>query len=766
MDNEEEREGNWEVEELSGSATTAAGVTRNSVPKLTAICVRCVASLIISSDHHGNLHGLCILPSELKQDIFELVVATKHLNDVLASVLWSEEWVFRRAALSLAGNYHLSATRLTQLLHGDCPNLRSISFADVVTLTDEVLEQLVGTCCNLTNLDISLCCWVTDRGLQTLTALKNLQSLNIQGCWKVTSVLHLTSCNDLRTLNVSECWQLTPAGVGMYLSAAGKLEVLDIGGCRFLDNTALLGYGTASERINSLVLRGTRVTDALLGKLSSLCPNLHHIDLRGCMHVSGTGVAVLLQSFGGARDGKTHPQGRSGGLRTLKVAGITDLWGAICQTCLPQGYNRHTEAQDVANVHAAWAENLTCLDVSYCSDVSDTALHWLAVHCPRLQRLMAVGLLISDEGVGHLTCLRNLRYLNLGRSQLARNRVRKRRRVPLSDDSMAAVCKSLCMHNSSDCLRDGCPMEEGVSDNKTPCAGLAVLGVSGTAITDRTLKHMSGIVSLNLHHCVHVTSTGILQLLLNCPNLGKLNVSGCTALDPTELGATAACRQPHRGSYTSQVLPSSSKMPKAGTGPLGSSLDAIENLVRALKQCPARCARLIHVTIPGCISVPEVLLLLTGLVRAPTLDFGLPCGVLSRLEHLEVTNAGKIDDALLIFIVDGCPLLRDLLLFCATVVSDVGLSHAVAKLPFLQRLTLTKAKEVTDRGVADLTKLACLQSLDLSECRKVRPPLSVVYTAACLICLFVSPRKCRDSRYNRLVVVKFQREIVWILTLK
>src|SRR4029077_11105640 len=88
-------------------------------------------------------------------------------------------------------------------------------------------------------------------------------------------------------------------------------------------------------------------------------------------------------------------------------------------------------------------------------------------------------------------------------------------------------------------------------------------------------------------------------------------------------------------------------------------------------------------------------------------------------DKLKCLNLGMrgIDDNQLLELIGYCPNLHQLFIK-SDKISDKGLEH-LSKLAALQKLDLTGCKKIGDAGLEHLSKLAALQVLNLSYCNKI-----------------------------------------------
>lgn len=110
-------------------------------------------------------------------------------------------------------------------------NLKSLSIENTTTFgMDCVLKDISKNCFYLDNLNISRCEYVTDIGMQSLSALPNLQTLSINRLNRITSksLKAISSCKNLKFLSVEECSNVDNSGLLDVVSKCPYLEVLKV----------------------------------------------------------------------------------------------------------------------------------------------------------------------------------------------------------------------------------------------------------------------------------------------------------------------------------------------------------------------------------------------------------------------------------------------------------------------------------------------------------------------------------------------------------
>eukprot|EP00935_MAST-01C_sp_MAST-1C-sp1_P001142 g1142.t1 len=181
---------------------------------------------------------------------------------------------------------------------GNCSALEHIDLSRCVLLTD--VKELTK-CTQLRQLVLAGCAELTDEGLSSISQCSVLEEADIAGCHKLTDsgMQHLAGCEKLTKVNVERCEFVSTIGLMMLCKACEGLrlsEGLRVDPSQNNDNLLLTYAVTCPAKMQAGVnLAGSDVTDTSLRRLS-LCKELQSLDLRGCAHVTGPGVAALMKA--------------------------------------------------------------------------------------------------------------------------------------------------------------------------------------------------------------------------------------------------------------------------------------------------------------------------------------------------------------------------------------------------------------------------------------------------------------------------------------
>jgi F-box/leucine-rich repeat protein 2/20 len=143
------------------------------------------------------------------------------------------------------------------------------------------------------------------------------------------------------------------------------LAILSLNGCNNVGDESIIALAEHCPRIQSLSLFSLRITDTVLTRVTSKCPNLIALSVSGCVGITDAGATTI----GGCRSLQSL---------YLNAAKITDE--TLVQIALK-------------------CTRLRALSVNDCFELSDRGVMALADHCRSLQSLSMNGCQVSVVGL-------------------------------------------------------------------------------------------------------------------------------------------------------------------------------------------------------------------------------------------------------------------------------------------------------------------------------------------------------------------------------
>lgn len=109
----------------------------------------------------------------------------------------------------------------------------------------------------------------------SINNLKDLQFLNIAGCYQVTdkSLTRSFCLANCKEINFAKCHNLTQAGLEQVCKKCPALECIDLSEC-FINDSTVEMISRKALRLEILKLNGTQITDESLKSIQNNCNNL------------------------------------------------------------------------------------------------------------------------------------------------------------------------------------------------------------------------------------------------------------------------------------------------------------------------------------------------------------------------------------------------------------------------------------------------------------------------------------------------------------
>lgn len=159
------------------------------------------------------------------------------------------------------------------------------------SITDETLQMIFRYQLKLKHLNLDCCAKITDTGMTglsehdelgncqnyvpyTINNLKDLQYLNITGCYQITdkSLLKSFDLPGLKEINMSRCHNCTENGIKALCKKCPLLEVIDLSECFHVKDSTVEIVTKLLTRLETLKLNGCeQITDAILDDIADNC---------------------------------------------------------------------------------------------------------------------------------------------------------------------------------------------------------------------------------------------------------------------------------------------------------------------------------------------------------------------------------------------------------------------------------------------------------------------------------------------------------------
>ncbi|XP_049633406.1 dynein regulatory complex subunit 6 [Suncus etruscus] len=188
--------------------------------------------------------------------------------------------------LNFANCLRLGDVGLKYFLDGPSSiKIRELNLSNCFHMSDIAAVKISECCLNLRYLNLRNCDHLTDTGIQYLTRILALISLDISGT-KVTDegLEAFSKHKKLKELSVSECYRITCNGIETFCRGLPCLDCLDISYCPQLSDDSIKALAVYCVSLTFLNIAGCpKITDSAMELLSAKCHYLHILDISGCI---------------------------------------------------------------------------------------------------------------------------------------------------------------------------------------------------------------------------------------------------------------------------------------------------------------------------------------------------------------------------------------------------------------------------------------------------------------------------------------------------
>ncbi|GAB1604728.1 dynein regulatory complex subunit 6-like [Argonauta hians] len=287
-----------------------------------------------------------------------------------------------------------------KLVADRCHHLRSVSLEDCLMITDVGVEALARNCPNITSFSINHRMFNKNTSDKLIWNTKekqdnpqHLQNLNTNAFLRITdsSIISLVkNCVRLRSLSLAGCMAITDEAVQQISLSCSHLTILNLSTC-------------------------VRISDTLIDSLFLTCPFLESLTLRNCVNVtkiffsSGTNNKnqLLRDSNMLEKDHEvfnaTNSSSKTSKPELVSVDespdGNSSLVEAVDRT--HDGNSSSTQEVCTPSPLPKLDFRLSELNLSFCNQICDESLQYIASSCPRLRKLFLCSCIrVTDFGVG------------------------------------------------------------------------------------------------------------------------------------------------------------------------------------------------------------------------------------------------------------------------------------------------------------------------------------------------------------------------------
>jgi hypothetical protein len=448
--------------------------------------------------------------------------------------------------LNLSGCVGVTDVGLNAFSDGALAAVETLSLRHCYNITGSSILRVLRQCPKLQELDLAYSPEINDELLrQALPGLSHLESVNLEGCEKLTdaSLQVIANLPSLRFLVLRKCRGIGASNLmllHLFEKLEGSIESLDVGWCGSVQQQQYEDGVTQFPRLNSLkhLCASVHVLEnQCLRSLGSALPALTELSLRGCT-LDRRALWVILRNFpllavldvSSCHHVNELPPGNYPHLRSLILAKCPSLRDrAFSRIC---AHPDDMEGENVGNL--TLLPNIMNLNLANCK-VGDGILPAIS----RLKTLTAVSLAdvrITNSGVSELSKLPAIRSLNLFSTCITNAGVVSLEKTvtltslnvdvrEIGDPSLISLSRLPRLRNLD--AFSAAITNVGMLGCLPKMVDLTSLDICGGLITDAGLKALKDLIALkrlNLSQNEGITSDGVAHLS-GLYNLRSLNLS-------------------------------------------------------------------------------------------------------------------------------------------------------------------------------------------------------------------------------------------------
>ena len=628
----------------------------------------------------------------------------------------------------------------------------SVDFTDCLDVTRNGLTSLAGNCSGLLSLILPA------KSKMSVVLIDRCLAAILRGCPKLLpdKIVSIGKGDsfcaalgerypDITSISLKSCC-VTDGGLASLRKSCNKITALDLSDCALVTDDGLAQLLYAFPNMSPHALVSTSKGDQYCVALGELYPGMTAIDLAGCAAVSDKGLASLAKNF---------PD-----LQAVDLSGntkVTDKAVAklaiACPKLLPRGLKTSQKGDKYCEALSMSHSNLSSIDLSGCSLLTDKGTSSLSNSCPNL---VAVDLQnchnVTDSGLARLvTALPKLQLEKLksnakGDEYCTAVAAQHTDLTTLDLSSSAALttkglavlmqsCTRLQKVNTSNCGQiDDPALASLIKQFPRLHANTIVSEKKGDLFCAAVAKEQPNLTSIDLHGCADVTLKGLLAIGANCSRLTSVDIGLCKAIKTefntslANLGQTCrylstikfgGCEDAVTDDVITRIAESCRRLRFIDVSACAQlSPDAIVKLAASCKQL-----EVLHLAECNEAATDAVVVALDqncpGLVQlsfatCKRLTEACLASMPRNLKQLDLTGCLNIENATALG--NRCSQLVDLNLAGCSKVANASIIELAKGCVNLETLVLAGCYNVTDDGATALTNCSKLAVLNLAGC--------------------------------------------------
>ncbi|XP_042066918.1 F-box/LRR-repeat protein 3-like [Salvia splendens] len=447
--------------------------------------------------------------------------------------------------------------------------LRSINLSRSKFFGHVGLSNLVVSCGNLVEIDLSNATELKDLAAATIAEAKNLEKLWLVRCKSITDIgigCIAVGCKKLKFLSLKWCLGVGDLGVGLIAVKCQDIRSLDLS---FLPITnKCLSQVLELKCLEDLVLEGCfGIDDDSLAALNQGCKSLETLDMSSCQKVSHVGLSSLttataslrqlILSYGSRVDlALADSLQKLSMLQSIKLDGckvtcsglkaignwcvsLSEISLSKCLGVTDEGLSSLvTKHKDLRKLDITCCRKITSASVAHitnsctslvslkmesCTLIPAEAFVLIGQRCQFLEELDVTDNEIDDEGLKSISTCSRLRSLKLGIC------------LNISDEGLIHIGMSCSKLKEVDLYRSEGIGDSSISAIASGCRDLEMINIAYCkSITDRSLMSLSKCSKLNTletRGCLLITPVGLEAIAMGCKQLSKLDIKKCLNID-------------------------------------------------------------------------------------------------------------------------------------------------------------------------------------------------------------------------------------------
>ncbi|KAK3409766.1 hypothetical protein EUGRSUZ_J01853 [Eucalyptus grandis] len=399
-----------------------------------------------------------------------------------------------------------------------CRKLTLLCLKWCLRVSDLGVGLIAMKCADMRSLDLSYLP-ITEKSLQPVLKLRNLEELILEGCPGVHDDGLATlkeSCPSLKVLNLSNCQNVSYVGLSSLTSEAQCLQQLILS----YGSPVTADLGKSLHKFSGLQvvrLDACMVTCSGMKEMVNWSACLKELSLSKCVGVTDDCLSLLVQ---------TQRELRKLDItccRKITYASINSITSSCSSLCSLRMELCTLVSTDAYLLIGQRCQNLEELDLTD-NDIDDEVLMSIS-RCSKLRILkLGICLKVTDDGLKHI-----------GRHCLSLTELDLYRSMGITDASIAEIalgCPALEMINMA--YNENVTDAALISLSKCPrlkaleirgCPYVSSIGLSAIARGCRRLT------LLDIKKCYNINDNGMLSLAQFSPNLRQINLSYCSVTD-------------------------------------------------------------------------------------------------------------------------------------------------------------------------------------------------------------------------------------------